>query len=133
MGLTSEERTAIVRVRLGNAKKTFAEVSILMNNALWRTAANRLYYACFYAASALLINDGHQAHTHNGVISLLGMHYISKKIINEDLGDIYRKLFNLRQKGDYDDWTVVKESDLLTLIEPAEQFIKTIEELITNK
>jgi hypothetical protein len=49
------------------------------------------------------------------------------------LGDAYYKLFVLRQKGDYDDWIVVKESDILPLLEPARQFIETIEELICEK
>jgi len=45
---------------------------------------------------------------------------------------VYKRLFELRQKGDYSDWIVVKESDILPLIEPAEKFIAEIEKLINN-
>jgi len=41
-------------------------------------------------------------------------------------------MYALRQKGDYDDWVVVKESDILPIIEPAKQFIETIEKLINK-
>jgi uncharacterized protein (UPF0332 family) len=47
MGLSEEERKAVVVYRLEKAKDTFAEIPILIENHLWRNAANRLYYACF--------------------------------------------------------------------------------------
>ena len=53
MGLSNEERDTVVKIRLRQAKETYAEVSILIDNELWRTAANRLYYACYYAVSDL--------------------------------------------------------------------------------
>ncbi len=42
MRLTDEERGAVVQLRLERAKKTYAEVSILVDNKLWQTAATRL-------------------------------------------------------------------------------------------
>jgi uncharacterized protein (UPF0332 family) len=45
---------------------------------------------------------------------------------------MYYKLFTLRQKGDYDDWIIVKEEDILPLIEPAQKFIAEIEKLLNE-
>ena len=132
MKLTDEERETVVNYRLQKAKETFAEVSILMNNKLWRIAANRLYYSCFYAASALLIKDGHQAHTHNGVITILSLHYIKENKIDKSLIKIYGNLFNMRQRGDYEDWIIIEESDIRPMLQPAEQFIAEIEKLINK-
>jgi len=133
MGLTEDERKSIVLLRLDNAKQTLEDAKIIANNKLWKATANRLYYACFYAASALMVKFGFEAKTHSGIIRLLGLNFISKGLINNELGDTYYKLFTLRQKGDYDDWVVVKESDIVPLFEPAENFIKTIEQLIFKK
>jgi len=83
MGLTEIERKEIVKYRLENAKTTFAEISILLENKLYKTAANRLYYSCYYAATALLINDGREAHTHVGVKTLLSLHFISTNLIDK--------------------------------------------------
>jgi len=96
----------------------------------WRNAANRLYYACFYAAIALLLNDGYSARTHNGVKALVGLYYAKEEKISEDLMKAYRKMFNLRQTGDYDDFIEVTEDEVLSLIQPAEKFIAEIEKLI---
>jgi len=132
MKLTEDERNAVVLLRLNNARQTLEDAKIIAKNKLWKAAANRLYYACYYAANALMIKFGFEAKTHAGIIRLLGLNFISKHLISEDLGDIYYKLFTLRQKGDYDDWIIVKESDIIPLLEPAEQFITTIEQIINE-
>ena len=42
-------------------------------------------------------------------------------------------MFSLRQTGDYDDLAVIAKDEVLNLLQPAEKFIKTIEELILTK
>jgi uncharacterized protein (UPF0332 family) len=101
-----------------------------IDNKRWNNAANRLYYACYYATIALLINDGHEARTHNGVRALLGLHYVKTGLIDEKLSMAYRKMFNLRQTGDYDDLSEITEDDIKPLVEKAEVFIETLEKLI---
>ena len=59
MGLKNEERKEVVKYRLEKANDTFDEIQVLMDNKFYRTAANRLYYACYYAATALLVNDSY--------------------------------------------------------------------------
>jgi len=132
MGLTDDERKAVVLLRLDNARQTLEDAKIIANNKLWKAAANRLYYACFYAASALMVKFGFEAKKHSGIIRLLGLHFVSKNLISNELGDVYYKLFALRQKGDYDDWIVVNESDIMPLFFPAEKFINEVENLINN-
>ena len=55
--MTSEQKWDLVQYRLANAKKTLREVDLLIQNRLWNIAVNRLYYACFYAVTALLLNN----------------------------------------------------------------------------
>ncbi|MCL1934475.1 MAG: HEPN domain-containing protein [Candidatus Azobacteroides sp.] len=132
MKLSEEEKKAIVKYRLERAKDTLLDVCVSIQNNRWNNAANRLYYACFYAVMALLINDGYEAHTHTGVKALLGLHYVKNGTINEELNQAYRKMFNLRQTGDYDDLAVITENDVNPLVEPAEKFIAEIENLINR-
>jgi uncharacterized protein (UPF0332 family) len=130
MALNETERKDLVKYRLDKAYETIDEVSVHVENKFYRTAANRLYYACFYAATALLISDGYETHTHHGVKTLLGLHYIKEKKIEESLGIIFRELFDLRQTGDYDDWIDIEEDEIAPLLEPAKKFIAEIEKLI---
>jgi len=132
MALKETDREAVVKFRIEKAKNTFAEVPVLIEKKFYRTAANRLYYACFYAATALLINDAYETHTHSGVKTLLGLHYIKENIIEKSFGKMYQQLFNLRQDSDYEDWFEVDEEDINSHLEPAEKFIETIEKLIDS-
>jgi uncharacterized protein (UPF0332 family) len=133
MGLSKADRKSLVYYRLEKAKETLAEIPILIENKLWRNATNRLYYACFYAANALLINDGHQAHTHSGVKTLLSLNYVKENIIDKNSITMYSNLFRMRQRGDYEDWSIIIEEDILTLLEPAQKFIAEIENLIYSE
>ena len=107
-------------------------MDVHIDNKFYITAANRLYYACFYAVTALLIKDGYETHTHNGVKTLLGLHYIKENKIERAQGDLFKHLFRLRQTGDYDDWVDLQEQDVAPLVEPAKEFIQEIEKLINK-
>jgi uncharacterized protein (UPF0332 family) len=132
MSLSNDERDAIVTIRLQQAKETYSEVKIQIDNELWRTAANRLYYACFYATSALMIKYGHQTHTHSGLKALFGLHFVKTGIISDDIAFVLSALFDMRQKGDYDIWGDIKPQMVLPLLAPAQQFIETIEKLVNK-
>lgn len=132
MTLKFEDRNTLATLRLQRAKETLNEAMGNVEMGYWRTAVNRLYYACYYAVNALLIRNGHSAHTHSCVIGLFGLHFVSKSLVSMDQGKLYKNLFEKRQSSDYDEWMVIEEKDVRPFIEPAAQFIDTIEKLIDN-
>ena len=133
MTLKKEDRNAIVLIRIERAKKTMSDVYEYTKLGHWRTAANRLYYACYYAASALLVKNGFTTRTHSGVITQLGLHFVKEGLISREQGHFFKELFDLRQDGDYDDLFDINEQDVIPFVEPAEKFIQDIENLITQK
>lgn len=70
--LTDTDRTEIVKYRLEKAYRTYNEAIGSIENGYVETAANRLYYAAYYAVSALLISYKYEASTHNDVIQMFG-------------------------------------------------------------
>ncbi len=131
--MTSEQKSDLVQYRMTNAMKTLAEVEVLVQNRLWNIGVNRLYYACFYAVSALLINSDISTRTHAGAIKMLGLHFVNKGLISEDKGSFYTKLYTMRHKGDYEDFIDYVESDVTELILPAKIFINQVQELLTRQ
>ena len=123
-------KNAIVVYRLENADKTLAEVSILIRNELWNTAVNRLYYACYYVVTALLINSGIDAKTHVGVRRMLALHFTKTGKLSIQWNKYYTDLFNSRQTGDYADFMDFDRKTVEELHEQAASFIKVIKELI---
>jgi len=55
--MTNEELD-LVAYRLARAEETLKDAEILAAQKRWGSCVNRLYYACFYAASALLAQKG---------------------------------------------------------------------------
>ena len=130
MTLQNDNRNDLAKLRFQKAKETFAEIENLVLLCYWRTAANRLYYACYYAVSALLIKNGIKAHTHSGVINQFGLNFITTDVFSQKEGKFFKHLFELRQNGDYDDWITINKEDIIPRIEPARDFIDKIEQLI---
>jgi uncharacterized protein (UPF0332 family) len=125
--MKSDERQELVSYRLNKAQETLNEVAILIENELWNTAVNRLYYACYYAVNALLIKNEINAKTHAGVRQMFGLHFIKAGIISNESGRFYSVIFDKRLIGDYEDFIEHSKEDVMELIEPAEKLISEIE------
>ena len=59
----------IARHRIHLARTTIDEADVLIAARRWRGALNRLYYAAFYAARALLATRDLDSARHSGVIT----------------------------------------------------------------
>ena len=131
--MNSEDRAALVRYRMARASEVLAEVHVHVEHRFWNTAVNRLYYACYYAVSALLLSKGISATTHSGVRQMFGLHFIKEELIPKDLGKFYSDIFDMRQTGDYEDYLDFTEEDVLDLQEPAQRLIETISVILRQE
>jgi uncharacterized protein (UPF0332 family) len=131
--INEEARQAIIAYRLENANETLNEIPILVKHKLWNTAVNRLYYACYYAVTALLINHEIEAQTHSGVRTMLALHFTKTKKLSVKLNKFYTDLFESRQSSDYADFVFFDYETVMELYRQSIVFIKAIEKLIKNK
>ena len=130
--MNQEERQELVKYRIKKARETFNEVGLHVENKLWNTAVNRLYYACYYAVIALLIDKDIKAQTHSGVRQMFGLHFVKSGLIDKESGKFYTDIFDMRQTGDYDDYIDFRKEDVLDLIDPANELISKIEMLLSK-
>lgn len=128
--LDSETRAAIVSYRLERAHETLQEADYNAEGGYYNTAINRLYYACYCAASALLLKCELEANTHNGVKTLISMHFVRTGRLSIDHGATLNLLFEKRQSSDYSDFAYC-DAPLVDMLRPrAEAFILAIEAII---
>jgi uncharacterized protein (UPF0332 family) len=127
-----EKKEDYIIYRLQRAEDSFKDALILAANKRWNTVVNRLYYSCFYAVTALLLNNNIETLTHEGSRSKFGMEFIKTGLINKKFGKFYSKLFDLRQKGDYGDLFDFDEDAVLPLIDSTRQFIDEIKKHIKS-
>lgn len=71
MSLTDEERNDIVRYRFEKSTQALDEAIKVESLGMHNLAANRLYYALYYAASATLISNGLMSHSHSGMLAMM--------------------------------------------------------------
>ena len=131
--LTSEEKKALIDNKVKRSHETQVETKGIIESKYWYAAANRMYYACYYMVSALLLKNELNAHTHSGMIGLFGLNFIKTNIVSPELGKFYSQLFELRQTGDYDDWKIITETEVMALAPKVELFLDTLEKLIYDK
>ena len=52
-----ENKNEYIKYRFQRAEESLEDALIMIENKRWNTAINRLYYSCFYAMLALLLNN----------------------------------------------------------------------------
>lgn len=127
MSYSKEELAAY---RIERSKESLEEAEILASTNHWNTVANRLYYSCFYIASAYLVVNNFEAFTHNGIKTGFNKALISNGKLEKAYGQLYNNLFIIRQDADYRDFKDVKEEKIKPMISQVKEMVKKIESLI---
>ncbi|MFH0793169.1 MAG: HEPN domain-containing protein [bacterium] len=89
----------------------------------WYGCVNRLYYACFYAVNALLLVHGLSSSKHSGVRSLFARNFVKSGQVPKTLGALYMELYEMRNKGDYQDLVKINPETIRPWIPEAEKFV----------
>jgi uncharacterized protein (UPF0332 family) len=127
-----QNKNELINYRLQRSRESYSDAELLANNGRWNSAINRLYYAAYYAATALLLKNDLTPTTHNGAKLKLSEYFIKPGIISRDTGKMYSQLFGWRQKGDYDELFDFTEEKVVVYFEPVKSFIDLIETLLAE-
>ena len=102
MSIDIERRAALIRYRIEQAQGALSDSDFAAMGERWSMAANRLYYAIFYAASALLLSEEIAFHTHKGLIKQFGYYFVKAGRVSKEEGALISQLFKLRHETDYE-------------------------------
>ena len=108
------------------ARDTLEEAVLLHEKRRLNAAVNRLYYACFYAVSALLLTEGKSSSKHSGVRALFNAEWVKPGRIASAHGRFYRRLYDSRQKGDYGDFVQFEDADVISWLQETREFVGTV-------
>lgn len=128
--LDEESRKALILYRIQRAGETLKEAEVMIRESFYNAAINRMYYACYYAVVALLLKYDIQTQTHNGVRTMLGLHFVATGKIPLKIGKTFTTLFEKRHSGDYDDFVYCDKEMVDELYPQAKLFIETMSELL---
>ena len=102
----------------------------LLDKKYYDVSASRAYYAAFYAASALLLNEGLDTSKHSGVIALIHQHFVKNGKLNKEQGKNLNWLFELRSVGDYGVSLHVTQQDAQRAVDIAEDLFEAVKALL---
>jgi uncharacterized protein len=128
--MSEEYKNDYIKYRLDRSLETLNDAKVLIKSKSWNSCINRLYYASYYAVSALLLRQNLKTKTHRTVKSQFSLHFIKTGIVSKEFGQLFSDLADWRNKGDYGDLFNFDEQTVAPLIGPVEDFIRVIGKLI---
>lgn len=120
------ESLGYLRYRMDQAQEALGDARQLMGKGSPRAVVNRLYYACFYMVSALLLTEDNYAAKHSGIEALFVRHWINTGRLPAEMGRFYRHLFKRRQQGDYAYQTTFDPKDVQEWMKEANDFVARV-------
>ncbi len=130
MSLSDAQRRHVVQVRLANAEQMLTDASVMLASGSLRSTSNRAYYAVFYAASALAMQDNQVFRKHSGVISYFHAAYVRTGRLPKEMGSILQRAFNNRCDADYDDLIELDAAEVTEMLEEARRFVAQVKSLL---
>lgn len=130
--MTISKKSEYIQYRFKRSQESFEEALIMIQNNKWNTAINRLYYSCFYATIALLLDHNIETRSHNGVRTKFSDSFIKTGKLDKKYGKLFSQLADYRQKGDYGDLYDFDDKIVLPLVDQVKEFLSEIKNQIEN-
>ncbi|MFH1014387.1 MAG: HEPN domain-containing protein [Nitrospirota bacterium] len=103
-----------------------------MNAGRLSFSVNRIYYACFYVVSAVLLQEKFRFKKHSGVRTAFHQHLVKSGRVSLENGKFYDELFEARQRGDYIELVSFEEKQVEDWLRQASRFVEAIKLLVKN-
>lgn len=119
-----------IAANLERAEKSIQAATELAASGFYDFAASRAYYAAFYAATAVLLDEGLEFSKHSGVIASIHQRLVKTGKLDKEQGKGLNWLFELRNVGDYGVTIHVSQQDAERAVQVAENFLRVIKSLL---
>ena len=131
--MEDDDAKKLIEEELAIAKRRLKASELLLSNDMIEDAINRVYYALFYAAKAMLNSAGFDAKSHSGLISEFGLRIVKPKLVERVYGKVLRKSFEARESSDYKIGAIFDKGEVKELISDAKKFIERAENFVKSR
>ena len=111
------------RRRIEKAEETVAAARILLADGHLDSAADRVYYAMFYLAEALLFERGLEFSSHGAVHGAFGKEFAKTRALDPQYHAWLLRAFEIRQRATYGIDAALDSEGVRRLIGRAEEFL----------
>ena len=127
--MTSSYADEII-ANIERAEQSIHASRALANIGYYDFAASRAYYAAFYAATAILLQEGLELGKHSGVVAAIHQRFVKTGKLSKEQGKALNWLFELRSIGDYGGIVHVSQEQFEQAIRAAEEFLSAVKTLL---
>lgn len=131
--MRSEEIQALIAYRMQRSQESRPAAEIMFQNQMLTFAMNRIYYAMFYAVQACVVLNGVSYSKHGQVKAYLNRRLVKTGVLPVELGRLYNKAFEYRQKFDYVDFTEPDPEMVACYLKDARHFVATVAEHLQER
>jgi uncharacterized protein (UPF0332 family) len=131
--MKAEESFALIVYRLERACESLRAAEIMFENNMLTFSMNRVYYAMFYAVQALLVTREVSFSKHGQVKAYFNREMVKPGIFPTEMGQLYNKAFEYRQKFDYVDFSSPDLEMVSEYLGKAKVFISNIKKYLQRE
>ena len=128
--MREEDFKSLINYRLEQAEETLRDAELLLDERRYRAAANRIYYACFYAVVAALLTKRLQYSKHAAVIAFFDKEFILSGQLPKEYSRTLHRAFNERQQDDYMPFVEMDADEIKSLFVDVKKLVSGISEYI---
>ena len=118
-----------VRLHLESAGSCIAEADLLLAASHPAAAISRAYYAMFHGATAALLHNGIERHSHQGIISAFGQTFAKSGRVDPRFHRYLKEVFDLRQESDYQPMVRLIDEKAREVLGLAKEFVAVCRKL----
>lgn len=130
--MPKQDRIELAKYYITKARDRYDDGLILKNMDRYESAANRLYYALFHTANAVLVLKDAVSSRHRGVKTLFDMHFIKTGIMDRKYSKLYNTVLEVREDSDYEDFYIIDKAEADSNFIQVKEFIDYADSFITD-
>lgn len=129
--MTTEPSQEYAKRQLQLADEALSDAKYLLEDNRLKAAANRAYYAMFYAASAALTSTNVKLpKRHRAVITLFYRHFVEAGKMPREFHRDFVRTFQRRLQSDYEIYAHIGEEEVRETVGKAEAFVAEVKKVM---
>lgn len=129
----AQDRRTVVALWMGKADQALAAARRELAAGDGGLATNRIYYACFYAAMAVLLQENMQFSSHAGVRAAVHQHLVKCGRLPASMGKFHDQAFEDRQEADYVALAKFDTEVIRSRIDEAQRYVAYMKRLLHDE
>ena len=130
--MNEDQRAILVQSWTEKADAALLDARLLLENNRLAACVNRLYYAVFYAASAVLTYRNQEYGKHSAVRSAIHRDFVNAGLLNREHGRMYDILLSSREQSDYLPSMEFEQDEVAEYMASAAEIVDVLKRLIAS-